>query len=316
MQVWSTEGLAESSHFVFWREVICEAFAALDPRPVTRASAFPSSVSLDSLGSINVAHIASCAQAVCRGADQIRVDPQDRLFVNLQLSGTGRVTQDGKSAVVPAGNFSIVDTTRPYRLEFDGPFEVLSLRVPRQHLLPFAAAEEALFAQRFGGEPGMGRVAVGFMRLLLENFGSLERDRKSEVAMHLCGLVASASRQGVRHPPAGQARVRRQFMDSAIEHLESSLDDPALGVASLADRLGVSVRYVQQAFAEAGLTVVAHIRTLRLDRCARDLANPLERSPVKVIAARWGFVDVPHFTRAFGRRFGCSPVNFRSRYRN
>jgi AraC-like DNA-binding protein len=316
MQVWSTEGLADSSHFVFWREVICEAFAALDPRPAARAGSFPSSVSLDRFGNVNVARITSCAQTVSRGADQIRVDPQDRLFVNLQLSGTGRVTQDGRAAVVPAGSFSIVDTTRPYRLEFEDQFEVLSLRVPREQLLPFVADPTTLFAECFGGERGMGRVAVGFMHLLLENSGSLAREQRNEVASHLCGLVASASCQGIEHPQKGLGQVRRQFVKSAIEYLQASLDDPGLGAATLANRFGVSVRYVQQAFAEDGLTVAAYIRKLRLDCCARDLANPRERSSIKAIAARWGFGDVPHFTRAFARQFGCGPASFRSRFKN
>ena len=315
MQVWSTAGLPESAHFEFWREVICEAFAALDPRPAVRASAFPSEVSLDSFGSVNVARIASCAQVVCRGAHQIRVDPQDRLFVNLQLSGTGRTTQDGRAVLVPAGSFTIVDTTRPYRLEFDDRFEVLSLRVPREQLLPFVAAPRTLFAQCFGGERGMGRVAVGFMRLLLENSASLSRDQGHEVAVHLCELLASASRQGSELPQQGLNLVRRRFVESAIEHVQASLDDPELSAATLANGFGVSVRYVQQAFADAGLTVSSHIRKLRLERCAHDLANPQERSSIKAIAARWGFGDVPHFTRAFGRKFGYSPGSFRSRFR-
>ncbi len=316
MQVWSTDGLPESAHFEFWRDVICEAFAALDPKAAVRSKAFPSSVALDSFGDVNVAHIRSCAQSVRRGADQIRVDPQDRLFVNLQLAGVGRVVQEGRSVFVPAGSFTIVDTARPYRLEFEDSFEVLSLRLPRKRLLPFTARPDEVLTRQVDGQKGMGRVAVSFMQLLLDQPDDLASDQRAEIATHLCDLIASATRQAAPKQLSGRELVRHHFVKSAVEALHASLADPELDVASLARRFGVSTRYVQQAFTEAGLSVAAHIRTLRLERCAHDLANRHDSSSIQAVAARWGFSDVPHFTRVFGQHFGCTPSKFRRHSRN
>ncbi len=316
MQVWSTDGLPESAHFEFWRDVICEAFAALDPKAAVRSKAFPSSVALDSFGDVNVARIRSCAQSVRRGADQIRVDPQDRLFVNLQLAGVGRVVQEGRAVFVPAGSFTIVDTARPYRLEFEDSFEVLSLRLPRKRLLPFTASPEEVLTQPVDGQKGMGRVAVSFMRLLLDQPDDLASDQRAEIATHLCDLIASATRQAAPKQLRGRDLVRHHFVASAVEALRVSLADPDLDVDSLARRFGVSTRYVQQAFTEAGLSVAAHIRALRLERCAHDLANRHDNSSIQAIAARWGFSDVPNFTRVFGQHFGCTPSKFRRHSRN
>ena len=316
MHVWSTDGLPESAHFEFWRDVICEAFAALDPKAASRALPFPSSVALDSFGDVNVARIKSCAQVVRRGADQIRVDPQDRLFVNLQLTGVGRVVQEGRAVLVPAGSFTIVDTARPYRLEFEEAFEVLSLRLPRKRLLPFTARPDQVLAQAVDGQKGMGRVAVSFMRLLADQPDDLASDQRAEIATHLCDLIASASRETAPEKRSGRERVRHHFVASAVEVLRASLADPDLNVDTLARRFGVSARYVQQAFTEAGLSVAAQIRALRLERCAHDLANRHDSSSIQAIAVRWGFSDVPHFTRLFGQHFGCTPSNFRRDSRN
>ena len=49
-------------------------------------------------------------------------------------------------------------------------------------------------------------------------------------------------------------------------------------------------------------------------RCAQDLANPADRRPVSAIALRWGFQDIPHFTRTFGAAFGCTPSAYRLRH--
>lgn len=312
MRIWSTEGLAAPDHFPFWREVICEAFAALDPKAAARSGPFPSAVALDSFADVNVARIRSCAQIVRRGAGEIRIDPQDRLFVNLQLVGTGRVEQGDRAALVPAGSFCVVDTARPYRLQFDGAFEVLSFRIPRRRLLPFTAASSEVVARTMDGDIGMGRVAAGFMRLLLDQPDPLASDDRAEIATHLCDLIASATRHGAPRCLEGRELMRKRFVEAAIKTLNESLAEPELGVNTLARRFGVSTRYVQQAFAEAGLSVAALIRALRLQRCAHDLANHHDRSSIQVIAARWGFSDIPHFTRIFGRHFGCTPSRFRS----
>lgn len=316
MRVWSTEGLPESAHFDSWRHAICEAFAALDPKAAAPSDGFPSSVALNGFGDVNVARIRSCAQVVRRGAEEIRVDPQDRLFVNLQLSGIGRVIQGDRAVVVPAGSFAIVDTARPYRLEFEDAFEVLSLRLPRKRLLPITVRPDEVLARPVDGRSGMGRVAVGFMRLLLDQDDDLAIDQRAEIAEHLCDLIASATRPAMAAQLDGRGLVRYRFVESAVEVLRASLADPELSVDTLAQRFGVSTRYVQQAFTDAGLTVAAHIRALRLERCAHDLGNRHDRSTIQTIAARWGFSDIPNFTRVFGRHFGCSPSNFRRRSRS
>lgn len=318
MPVWTTEGLPGSAQFGFWREVICDAFAALDPKPLARSAVFPSRVVLDAIGPINVAQIVSCAQTVTRGAQQIRIDPQDRLFVNLQIAGAGRVTQDDRVANLTPGSFALVDTARAYRLEFSDDFEVLSFRVPRHHVLPLMGERDAVsvFARRIDGDHGLGRVAAGFMRLLAESADRLDDGERSELAAHLCQLVASSAREKGTSDPTPLHAVRRRFLRSLIAFVEDSLDDPGLSVTTLALRFGVSERYVQQVFAEAGMTAVGLIRASRLQRCAHDLANPSDRRTIAAIASAWGFGDIPHFTRMFGRRFGCSPRAYRGRFRD
>jgi AraC-like DNA-binding protein len=273
-------------------------------------------VALDTFADVNVARIRSCAQVVRRGAEEIRIDPQDRLFVNLQLAGVGRVEQGDQLATLPAGSFTVVDTARPYRLIFDGAFEVLSLRIPRRRLFPFTSGAGEVVARPVDGRNGMGRVTAGFMRMLLDQPDDLAPDQRAEIATHLCDLIASATRLTAPNHLEGRELLRRRFVEAAIETLRALLEDPEIGVSKLASRMGVSTRYVQQCFTEAGTSVTAQIRALRLEACAHDLANRHDLSSIQAIAARWGFSDAPHFTRVFGRHFGCSPSKFRSRSRS
>jgi AraC-like DNA-binding protein len=52
--------------------------------------------------------------------------------------------------------------------------------------------------------------------------------------------------------------------------------------------------------------------TRRLDRCRRDLADPLlADQPVSAIAARWGYRNPAHFTRLFRGYYEVIPSDYR-----
>jgi AraC-like DNA-binding protein len=87
--------------------------------------------------------------------------------------------------------------------------------------------------------------------------------------------------------------------------------DPAhpFTVADLARLAGVSVRALQSIFhRHTGLTPMAYLRELRLDRAHEELcrADP-GRATVAMIAHRWGFSHLGRFAAAYRERYGVSP---------
>lgn len=318
LKIWSTETLPIQQQFAYWREVVYEAFAALDPRSTGPGNGFNSSATIQQLGAFNVARISSAPQTVARDFSHIHSDPQDRLFVNLQLAGDGHVRQGYRDAYVPPGSFSIVDIARPYLLRFDGPFELLSIRVPREHLMPLVSAPNALTARAIDGNSGVGRVAVQYMRALADAGDTLEPrpfddDLHEHLCSHLCGLIARAS--GDARPltkvHGGAQECSESFVRAVQAYAITALADPDLSVHAIARRFGVSVRYVHKAFTSADTTAAAWIRAERLRRCAQDLANPADTRLVSTIASRWGFGDIPNFSKAFTAVYGSSPTRFR-----
>ncbi|MFE4047964.1 helix-turn-helix domain-containing protein [Streptomyces sp. YIM B13518] len=74
----------------------------------------------------------------------------------------------------------------------------------------------------------------------------------------------------------------------------------------------ISTRSLYKLFQEEGLTVAAWVRERRLENCRRALADPaLNSRPVHAIAARWGFADSAHFSRAFRAAYGMPPKEYR-----
>lgn len=62
---------------------------------------------------------------------------------------------------------------------------------------------------------------------------------------------------------------------------------------------------------QTGLTFTAYRNRLRLDRAAELLREPGRR--ITDVAFEVGFDSIPYFNRAFRRRFGCSPSEYRRR---
>jgi AraC family transcriptional regulator, regulatory protein of adaptative response / methylphosphotriester-DNA alkyltransferase methyltransferase len=88
-----------------------------------------------------------------------------------------------------------------------------------------------------------------------------------------------------------------------------------LTVAVVARALASSPRQVQRAFEEAGGTSFsAYLREVRL----RNAAELLGRQPLTVrqVALLVGYRQPAHFAKAFRRRFGVTPAQYRDRPRS
>jgi transcriptional regulator GlxA family with amidase domain len=85
-------------------------------------------------------------------------------------------------------------------------------------------------------------------------------------------------------------------------------------VADLAARAGLSPRHLQRRFpAELGVPPAAYVERVRVEAARRALADGDE--PVEAIARRLGFGTAETLRRAFHRRVGASPADYRDRFR-
>jgi AraC-like DNA-binding protein len=101
-------------------------------------------------------------------------------------------------------------------------------------------------------------------------------------------------------------------MQAMLDEVQRSLGDPNLSPSNVAERVGISTRYLHQLFAERGPSFGRWVLAQRLERCHRDLSDPA-RSHLTVsdLAHRHGFRDPSYFARAFRARNGYSPREFR-----
>jgi AraC family transcriptional regulator, positive regulator of tynA and feaB len=100
---------------------------------------------------------------------------------------------------------------------------------------------------------------------------------------------------------------------SILSFCDKSLQNPCLSAKLVADAFGISERYVYKLFAEHGLRYGAYVRSRRIQRAANELTTA-HRARITDVAYKWGFGDLSTFIRAFKKKFGCSPREFRARF--
>ena len=144
----------------------------------------------------------------------------------------------------------------------------------------------------------------------------VEADLGGRVAMGVAReLVVYLKRSGGQmqfsEPLQFQARATDRFADLAAWMVGNLKKD--LSVEVLADRAGLGARHFSRRFAQVfGATPAAYVEQLRLDEARKRLGQP--NQTVDSVAASVGYASADSFRRAFERRFGVPPSQYRGRF--
>lgn len=100
----------------------------------------------------------------------------------------------------------------------------------------------------------------------------------------------------------------REVQDHVLSHLKADLSVPRL-----ATRARMSERNFARVFRdETGMTPAQFVEKARIDEARRQLED--SGVPLKRLATNVGYANVDAFSRAFSRRFGVSPSDYRRQF--
>lgn len=296
----------------YWRHVISSTFVPLDV-PQVGAERFRASIHAETFGALQVADVRADGHVVRRSPQLISRTPADYYKLGLQQRGYCVVSQDGREAPLTPGDFAIYDTTRPYELAFDDTFRMLVLMFPRRLLRVPATMLESMTATRISGRHGMAALVAPFLVELATRLDDIDPAVSLRLADNVIDILATLVSQQLGTPTDSGDTIRRSLMLQIKSFIEARLGDPDLDADTIARAHHISTRYLHKLFQEQGFTVGRHIRQRRLEQCSRDLADPAQaHRSVAGIAAGWGILDAPRFSRLFRDAFGCSPREYRS----
>ncbi|WP_085253720.1 AraC-like ligand-binding domain-containing protein [Mycobacterium saskatchewanense] len=271
-----------------------------------------------SLGDVRLSDLWARGPFVARRTVQlITAGCPEYLKVGLQLSGVAGISQGSREAELRPGDIVLYDTSRPYQISTAASFRMQTVMLSRGALRLSPAQLEQLPLRPISCRQGLGLLVSQYLRGLNRQLDAGLHPASCHLADALVDLLAalfveelaSASRA-----PTESDNGRAGLLNRVRAHIESRLADPHLNVASIARSHYISVRYLQKLFEEQGDTVTGWIRAQRLEHCRRDLANPdLAAHSIGSIAANWGLVDQPHFSRLFKSAYGMCPRDYRGR---
>ncbi|MGH7006748.1 MAG: helix-turn-helix domain-containing protein, partial [Alphaproteobacteria bacterium] len=207
----------------------------------------------------------------------------------------------------------LYDSTRPYEFVFDRPFHQLVVKLPHERLAPRLPRASSWLGRPLGAATPLGQVLAAHLATVSRAIDHVDPSLRPGLIERTIDLIALAFSGAARDFGGAGTTVQAALVARAKRFIDSRLADKALDAAGIAAALGLSEGYLHRLFHTAETTVGAHIRRRRLERCRADLADPLRVGErITEIALRWGFNDMPHFSRAFRAAFGEAPSDFRA----
>ncbi len=309
MQRWDTRDRPRSEQYAYWREVVCAAFTPLRPaerdaRDDWSRAGLDGRVESRPFGAVNGAEIATVAQVIHHGPDEVRRVTDDVVFINLMLSGRCIVTQDGRRSLSGPGSFTIVDATRPFTLDYLDPWHTVSFRIPAADI-PDTVRTGAT-ARGYAGA-GLGAVLADTLRS-----SWMQSSRMSESEADAAGLAVASLTRALSHSTPTATFAEQQGGDAVLRnsiqhHLERHIRFVDTSPAAIARHFAISVRKLHQLYEGAPLTFGQTVMRVRVLACADELRAERGRVTMTHLAAKWGFSDLSHLHRAFRQHIGQSP---------
>jgi AraC-like DNA-binding protein len=307
-----------SERFSFWWENVAQSVVSVDASS-SHAADFSAELQGAVLGSVSVTRV-RCAPFVARRTPRLiaQSDP-GHYQLSLSLRGRSGLQQARREAALGPLDLTLFDSSKPFQAWTgsescpDGfPSDGITVQFPRT-MLPLKADQVSqLLAVPVSARQGIGALLVPMLTRLARNREQHTPADGTRLSSVVVDLIAAVLAQRLQEPLSSPEGDRRIMLVRVQAFIEANLGDSDLTPPTVASAHHVSTRHLHSLFRQEGSTVAGWIRSRRLDRCRRDLADPLlDALPVAAVCTRWGFRHPAHFSRLFRDAYGIPPAEFR-----
>ncbi len=310
--IFSTQRIHRRDKFDYWHSVACKRIVDHDSRPEARLS-FDAEIEFGALSNLELILFSNSPMQISHTAAHVSHAKSDHLFLCRQLSGSVLLEQESREIALDAGSVVLLDPLLPYRGKFLQNSKMLVVRVPRHELEARLGGIRNVVTRLMNcarAEHRLTSVVIGMLPSLAGQMSSISNQI---VGNHVLDLIAVSLAKAVEGTRARVSRSKELLLLNIRAVIDARLRDPNLNPQTIADIVGVSVRYANQVLEEHNTSLARLILARRLARCRCALEDPAQANrTVGEIAYSWGFSDLTHFGRCFKRAYQILPREARA----
>jgi AraC-like DNA-binding protein len=315
----TTASVPADQRFAFWRDIVCQTIAGVEATPLYAGHSYAGRIRsrpipLRDMQHVDFLGVAADPQRVHRTRELVRLQAEEAWLVMIQEAGVCTIRQGDQQSTFAAGDIAFLDTSRPYEVVFPRAFQQSILKVPAALLNAFVPMRSDVAGMALAGSDPLTEIARHNLQLIARLAHTIDP------AMLPAATARAVDHLGLAMRARLDSSTRNRDRQTAARHfarasayIADHLHDPTLSVRRIAKALGVSAGHLHEIFRRTtGATVGDYVRTERLTRCRRDLADrSLRRHSITSIAYRWGFAEASSFSRAFRAAYQMSPRRYR-----
>ncbi|WP_257168145.1 helix-turn-helix domain-containing protein [Bradyrhizobium sp. SRS-191] len=298
----------------YWQDIVSQTYFPLDLR-FASGSALDGHLQAWTLGPLSMSRNVCDGLLYRRRKHHLVAEREESFLVTIPDQGEIRFVQDGKDVRCRPGAFLVERSHLPYEFSHDDPAALWVIKIPRAVMRTRIACPERLATLQFDATRGVGALFVDTLRLLALRLDEMSDAARAVTGTHLLELLAMAVEADDRLLTGHASPTRNAHLHRCEHFIRTHLHDIRLAPQLVADRCGISLRYLHQIFEAEGITVCSYIRNQRLAACDAALRDPRCRNSIADIAYRWGYGDQAQLSRHYRSRFGRSPSEARAAYR-
>jgi AraC-like DNA-binding protein len=239
---------------------------------------------------------------------------EDDLLFGVNIWGCSVARQRDRDLTLGDGDAFFATRDRSgFTLMRPTPARFVACRVPRAAIVPLVGRIDDTPPCLIPPHTEALTLLVTYARAIADALPLATAELQRLAVTHMHDLVAAtigATRDGwaiAEGRGIAAARLRAIMTD-----ISAHLADGDLSAGKIANRHGVTRRYVHKLFENEGLTFSSFVLGQRLSRAHRILRDPkLADRNISSVAFDVGFGDLSYFNRVFRRRYAATPTEVR-----
>ena len=308
-RVWRTTEVDASEAFDYYHEGICSAFMPLRPSlEQSLRHGFQATHYAYGIGASTLNLVSAQSHLVQRGRAEIAASSEDCYYLNLQLAGDSRITQNGTDIVLLPGDVGLFDSSRIFGLHHDRlpQLKVASLMLPKHSLGAGAGDQPDRTPQLLSRHPVYGRLISEAMQSLVDTTTAGDHSAMAALQTLIISLLdlsgqLPGEKAGADTLASTGDSVRAAQLLRVKRIIRTRCTTPGYSMSDCASDAGLSERYIHRLFETDEDSFGTFLISERLTAATRLLCHS-GHLPTSAIATQTGFSDPSHFHSALRRR--------------